>query len=446
MAKSLIKENYIYIFGFFSILCYYLIGYQINRLETSLLFTIYTLLFLSFVVFMNKKISINSILILGISFRLILIGSIPDLSQDYFRFIWDGNLSRLGLNPYMYTPIYLSKYDQLFPLANNLILGMGELSANNYSNYPPFSQLVYLISSQLGKNNLWVSILTIRLIIIAFEFATFILMCKLANSLNTNAKKVGWYFLNPLIIIELTGNLHGEGLMIFFFILGLAYFNNNKIILSAIAISFSAATKLITLIIAPVLFKKLSFNKSILFFSLITLIFLSTWIPYIKDEFYFNYLTTINLWFNRFDFNGSIYYLIREVGYYCKGYNIIREYGKIIPLLIFCLIFYFAFLTKNKDLKSIIANQLILLSLYFFISTTVHPWYIITLVALSVFTTYYYPIVWSGLIFISYSAYSIESFNEKPIYLWIEYVLVYSAFFYEIYRRKNYTFKPSLKT
>ena len=41
--------------------------------------------------------------------------------------------------PYLYTPNQLINNDNLFPLANELFEGMGGISNENYSNYPPFS-------------------------------------------------------------------------------------------------------------------------------------------------------------------------------------------------------------------------------------------------------------------------------------------------------------------
>ena len=73
-----------------SLFLYILIGYYINRTETDSLILSYGVLFLAFIVIMFQKITPLIILILGLIFRLIFIISLPELSQDFYRFFWGG--------------------------------------------------------------------------------------------------------------------------------------------------------------------------------------------------------------------------------------------------------------------------------------------------------------------------------------------------------------------
>mgnify|MGYP007000099231 CR=1 len=50
------------------------------------------------------KISLSEILFFGISFRLALFFAYPWLSDDFYRFIWDGLVIGENINPYEYTP------------------------------------------------------------------------------------------------------------------------------------------------------------------------------------------------------------------------------------------------------------------------------------------------------------------------------------------------------
>ena len=76
--------------------------------------------------------------------------------------------------------------------------------------------------------------------------------------------------------------------------------------------------------------------------------------------------------------------------------------------------------------------MLFLLSCYFFISTTVHPWYIINLIFLGILTGYAFPLLWSLTVFWSYSAYGPEFFKEQMIWQIPGYLLVYSCLIWEL--------------
>jgi hypothetical protein len=150
-----------------------------------------------------------------------------------------------------------------------------------------------------------------------------------------------------------------------------------------------------------------------------------------------NYTETISLWFTNFEFNASIYYIVREIGFYIKGYNIIQTIGKITPIITILLIFYFAIIKENSSIDKIVKHALILLTVYFFISTTIHPWYLTNLVFLSVFTRYKFALIWSFVVIVSYYAYSFTPFNENLYLILVEYLIVFGVFFFEVFYPKK---------
>ena len=143
-------------------------------------------------------------------------------------------------------------------------------------------------------------------------------------------------------------------------------------------------------------------------------------------------MATIRLWFRNFEFNGSFYYIIRWIGYELKGYNIIRQWGEFSPYLIVSLIAFFSFWSKKTNYQQLFNGMLLLLSCYYFMSSIVHPWYIIPLVFLSLFSSYSYAVIWSVLVFVSYVTYAHPSFQENFILIGLEYGLVLSVLFYEL--------------
>ena len=155
------------------------------------------------------------------------------------------------------------------------------------------------------------------------------------------------------MIIELTGNLHFEGLMLTFFGFGILLFLDNKKLFAVFPLALSVGTKLITIIIIPFIInhKKISENLKmiILFFGLMFFIF---FLP-IGSNNLPNFYNTIKLWFSNLEFNGSVYYIIRYLGYKIKGYNIIKSVGLVTPLITTITLLYLIF-NKKKKTKTIL--------------------------------------------------------------------------------------------
>tara|TARA_B110000238_G_scaffold201118_1_gene254924 strand:+ start:10916 stop:12280 length:1365 start_codon:yes stop_codon:yes gene_type:complete len=410
---------------------FYSIAFHLKRSETlPLLLTFSSLFLLLWLWFQNYR-SLISIFILGALIRGLFLFYTPELSQDFYRFIWDGNIQILGINPYLYTPDHLIEIIG-FPNDKMLYKGMGSLSSSNFSNYPPLSQYLFKIMGYLNRSDLFLPVLSLRIIYLIGEFFIFFTGIALLKKINLNPEYIGWYFLNPIIIIEGIGNLHSEAFMLCFTLAAVLFIARNKSILGGLFMSLAIAIKLLPLLIFPVFFRFLGIKKFFMFsFSILTFS-LILWGPFLEAEMITNYQKTIGLWFTTFEFNGSVFNIIRTIGYEVKGYNIIRKLGEITPYITIGLVVIFTFLRSNRNLKSVFKSMLFLLSCYFFISTTVHPWYIINLIFLGILTGYAFPLLWSLTVFWSYSAYGPEFFKEQMIWQIPGYLLVYSCLIWEL--------------
>ena len=424
------------VIGILSIALYAFFAYQLERANFNLLISFYAILFILYAnLVWRSGFNFYRLLWLAVLFRLIFLLAIPNLSQDFFRFIWDGKLLLSGINPYLFTPDELMAPGELvIAQADTLVNGMGALSAGNHSNYPPLNQLLFAIATFLGGKSILGSVIIMRLMIIGAEIGSIILGARLLSRLGLNPNRIFWYALNPFIIIELTGNLHYEAVMIFFLIWALYLLQKKKWFWAALLLGCSISTKLIPLIFLPLLLHRLGWIKSF-GFGLIAIGFNALlFIPFMASDLIEKYGQTVGLWFQKFEFNASLYYIAREIGYGFRGFNEIAIIGGNTPVIIIGFIGCLALIRNNKAMKALITAMLFTLSFYLFCSTTVHPWYIATLLALSIFTSYKYPILWSLLIMLSYSAYSNDSYAENFWLIGIEYGLVYLWMIYELFR------------
>jgi hypothetical protein len=424
-------------------LFYVSFSYDLVRSDYIKLITLYCgLFFLSWKLLQLEKNNFWFLAGAALLFRLIFIAALPNLSQDFYRFIWDGRMIVEGWNPYLHLPGNLIK-EGAAPLAqaSKLYEGMGELSGSNYTNYPPLNQFIFALAGLLAGKSILGSIVVMRLVIIAADFGVLYFGKKLLENLNLPVNRIFWYILNPFIIIELTGNLHFEGVMLFFLIWSLYLLHKKKWMLSAVVFAASVSLKLVPLLFLPLLLRyftaensesRLNFWKLCLYSLIVVVLVIFSFLPFLSSAFILNFAASIGLWFQKFEFNASIYYLIRWIGFQVKGYNIIETAGKVLPVIIILILAGLAIFRKNNSLQRLITTMLLGVSVYFFLSTTVHPWYIATPLLLSVFTRYRFAVIWSFMVIFSYAAYSDAIFRENLWLVALEYIVVIGMFIYQI--------------
>ena len=438
-----------------SILFYGAFAYDLVRTDYTKLIMLYSALFILFYKLVQHfKSNTQFLTYLAFGFRAIFILAIPNLSQDFYRFIWDGRMILEGINPYLFTvESFISQGE--FPVADAQALrtGMGELNASHFTNYPPINQLCFTIAALFAGKSILGSVFVMRLLIIAADFGTLHFGKTLLDKLNIPVYNIFWYILNPFIIIELTGNLHFEGVMIFFLVWGLYLLYIGKWQFAAVVLALSISVKLIPLIFLPLFFQwfvkrndkdketltVLNLTRLIGFYAIIIITTLLLFAPFYSSEFIHNYSKTVALWFQNFEFNGSMYYIAREIGYLFRGYNEIAIIGTVTPILVILFVLIITFFRRNRTPITLITAMLLVLSFYYFTTTTVHPWYLATLLILSVFTKYKFPLVWSFVIILSYLAYVNLNKADKSENLWLitlEYAIVYGVFIWEVFIKK----------
>ncbi|WP_424495200.1 mannosyltransferase [Salinimicrobium sp. GXAS 041] len=423
---------------------YFSFAYDLVREDFIKLVSLYTaLFFLSWKFFQLEKFNLKMLFWSGIVFRLLFLFALPNLSQDFYRFIWDGKLLLHDFNPYLSTPEELiSSGKPLFEGARKLYDGMGVLSAGNHSNYPPINQFIFALSGFFSQNSLLGAVIFLRLIIIAADIGIFYFGRKLLKSLKLPENRIFWYFLSPFIIIELTGNLHFEGVMILFIISSLYMLQRQKWLFSAALLACAVSVKLIPLLFLPLFFRRLGFKNAIGYYLIVAAINITLFLPFLSPELLSNYLQTVGLWFQKFEFNASIYYLIRWVGYQVEGYNILVYTGKPLAAAVFLSIVGMAFFRRNKSTAGLITTMLFGITVYYALATTVHPWYVAVPAILCIFTNYRFPLLWSLLVVLSYAAYSNDAYRENLWLIAVEYLIIYAVMGYEIYRNE---WKPNRK-
>ncbi len=432
-TNKFIKKNlYTLIAIIISCFGYYYFGYELARGIFNKLLLCYTGLFLLFLSIYKKEKNWKLLVYTFILFRVVLLFATPNLSQDFYRFVWDGRMILNGYNPYLHLPETYLKSKFILPnQAAELVTGMGELNASHYSNYPPLNQLCFTIAALFSKSNLLGSIVVMRVLIILADIGVLYFGVKLLKHLKLNPKSIFLYLLNPLIIIELTGNIHFEGIMIFFLIWSCYLLATKKWKLAAIPFACSVCLKLLPLLFLPLFFKQLKFKKLIIFYLIVASTTIVFFIPFISENILYNFTKSIGLWFGQFEFNGSIHNLLKFIGKQFNVNNIVKILGKVTPVLVVLFTSLLSLKQKKYSTTSLFNTMLFALSFYLFTASTIHPWYLAMLLIISIFTKYRFPLIWSFTVILSYSFYKNEGFLNNYWLISLEYILVFGVMFIE---------------
>ncbi len=405
-----------------------LLNYHTPRQNLTQLIALFAVLFACFFLVIGYFSTESTYTLNGIAallFRVVLLGAVPNLSDDIYRFLWDGTLSLNGIHPFANLPhYYLDKsIPQLTPALYEQLN-----SPHYYTIYPSVCQALFWLARVLSPNSLYGSIVVLKLIIIAFEVGSMVLLVRLLKRYSLNKNLIWLYALNPLVIIELTGNIHFEAAMIFFLLFAFYLLETGKWKLSAIAFVGAVATKIIPLLLLPLLFRKLGLKRGFQYCLLVAAGSIVAAIPlFYKSAYFSNFLSSFTLYFKTFEFNASFYYLLQ--------YLQLNTFTTYLPLLVLVGIAAIAYSTK----WSLAEKMLLCLGLYLLCSRSVHPWYVAPLVALCPLTRFRFPVIWSTLLPLTYITYTQLPYAENVYILLIEYSIVLSFVVYELYFAKQLT-------
>lgn len=387
---------------------------------------------------------------LGVLLRCGLLFAPSLLSDDIFRFLWDGYLINAGISPFAELPAhYLNAENEVPGLTAKLYAKLN--SPEYYTIYPPLAQLVFTFATGIAGNNWWLGSILMKLVLLIAELGTLTLLYRMLPHWKVPRSSLLLYWLNPLILIEIMGNLHFEGLMIVFLVLALWALYRARIVTAALAFAAAVAAKLLPLLLLPFLIVRLwrreaGGSRPFWTFSLVfggsLLLFFA---PLFDADFFANFGSSLDLYFRKFEFNASIYYLFRAYGYYEIGWNQIARFGPLLGQLSAVLILAFAAIEgwrarRHYELlpelyRTLPVAWLFAFTLYLLLSTTIHPWYLSLPIVLCCFGRWRFPIVWSFFIVLTYASYTTVPYQENYWLVGLEYLSVLGYLIYE-WRRK----------
>jgi hypothetical protein len=154
------------------------------------------------------KHALFAVLAFAVLFRLALLPSRPALSDDIYRYIWDGRVQSVGVNPYRYTPedeaLRSLRDTEAFPSINR----------RSYARtiYPPGAQALFLLSHAIAGDH----VVGMKALFLAFDLATIALLTFVLRRRGEDPCRVVLYAWHPMPLWEFAQTGHVDAVALTF--------------------------------------------------------------------------------------------------------------------------------------------------------------------------------------------------------------------------------------
>ena len=205
------------------------------------------------------------VLVFALLLRMAALATPPYLSDDIYRYVWDGRVQAAGINPYRFVP----ESRELLALRDGEIYPRINRRGYAPTIYPPLAEALFLAGTRISESVTWV-----KLVMIAFEALTVWILVRLLRSLQLPPERVLIYAWNPLAIWEFAGSGHIDAAAIAFMVLAVWARRCNRPGLTGLSLACATLTKLYPAMIFPALYRRWDWKMPAAFGAAVVLAYL----------------------------------------------------------------------------------------------------------------------------------------------------------------------------
>lgn len=334
-------------------------------------------------------------------FRAILFFSAPSLSDDIYRYVWDGMLVNHGVNPYQYAPgapELSGLRDALHARINHPDIG---------TPYGPVLMGLFAAVEAVAH-----SVYAMKLPFLAFDMLTILLLWRLLDLTGRPRNRALIYAWNPLVVVEVAGSGHNDSAAVFLLLAAIYLLMRGRGRLSAAGLAVAVASKYFAVLFLPALWKRLDRTRWLILPLGLALLFL----PFYRalDSHLASVFTVGAHW----RFNDSLFALF----HFIAGSPAVARAMAAAGFAVVAIAVY------RRDLPPL-QGALWLIGAALLLTSTLHPWYLLWLLPFLCFYPQRAWILLTGLVMLSYQVlmrYTAEGVWEES--LWIK-LLIYVPFF-----------------
>ena len=208
-------------------------------------------------------------LVFAALFRLAIVFSPPYLSDDIYRYVWDGRVQTAGINPYRYTPADQSlvklRDEKIYPKINR----------REYAHtiYPPLAEAIYFLTTRVSETVTWM-----KLTMLGFEAIAVWAMVQLLAAFGLPRQRVLIYAWHPLIVWEFAGSGHVDAAAIAFISLALIARRKNADATAGFTLACAALIKFFPAVLFPALYRRWNWKMPLAF----AITMLVAYLPYLS--------------------------------------------------------------------------------------------------------------------------------------------------------------------
>jgi len=191
--------------------------------------------------------SVRLILLLALLFRLTMWWSLPSLSDDIYRYVWDGRVQLAGINPYLYPPAA----EEVAHLRDALYPGINHKEISTI--YPPLVQLFFRLVCALRPD-----LGTMKFGLLLCEFGLVLLLVKILAQRRQDPRRVLLYAWNPLPLVEVAGSGHSDALGVLLLMLALYWLAGGRAAPAAWALAGAFLSKFLPVLVLPIFWRQLA--------------------------------------------------------------------------------------------------------------------------------------------------------------------------------------------
>lgn len=183
----------------------------------------------------------HAMLVSAIVFRLVAATAEPSLSDDVYRYVWDGRVQAAGHHPYRFAPSDSERAElrdaAVYPRINHPEIP---------TIYPPLAEMLFalLAAAHLG-------VVGFKVAFALIDAGVVWALLTLLRALRLPRDRVVLYAWNPLAVIEIAGSGHVEPLGLLLVLLALAWIVEGKTVRAGAALGAAIQTKLVPLLLVP---------------------------------------------------------------------------------------------------------------------------------------------------------------------------------------------------